>query len=371
MCTVFRNCRTPAGTSRRNGGASAGLADHLPAAPGVYLFRGPSDEVLYVGTSGQSAPAGPVLFLCRRDPRPDQAHGGAGRTSRPRGMRACAGGAHPRAAVDRRPSAAVQPAVTADRERSRWVTLTDEAFPRLSIVRTMPRTGRRGLPRPVQSRQAAQTAVEALQDAVPIRRCTAPDPARSIRTAALAPWPNSADAGRHAPARRTSCRTPDMSHRIRQLIDGDSDEILTVLRDRLTTLSRSGRFDQAALTRDRLSAPGSGSRPAAATGGVGRHRRDGRGPTRRLRRVGPDGHPIRPLRCRRPGTPRCRSRCRWSSCWWRLPKRFSRGPARCPGRRPRRRQRCCGGSNVRARGWCGRRLPGSARPPVPDDGARS
>ena len=28
------------------------LADHLPAAPGVYLFRGPNDEVLYVGTSG-------------------------------------------------------------------------------------------------------------------------------------------------------------------------------------------------------------------------------------------------------------------------------------------------------------------------------
>ena len=28
------------------------LADHLPAAPGVYLFRGPRDEVLYVGTSG-------------------------------------------------------------------------------------------------------------------------------------------------------------------------------------------------------------------------------------------------------------------------------------------------------------------------------
>jgi DNA polymerase-3 subunit epsilon len=29
----------------------APLADHLPSAPGVYLFRGPDDEVLYVGTS--------------------------------------------------------------------------------------------------------------------------------------------------------------------------------------------------------------------------------------------------------------------------------------------------------------------------------
>ena len=28
-----------------------GLADDLPNAPGVYLFRGPNDEVLYVGTA--------------------------------------------------------------------------------------------------------------------------------------------------------------------------------------------------------------------------------------------------------------------------------------------------------------------------------
>ena len=38
------------------------------------------------------------------------------------------------------------------------------------------------------------------------------------------------------------------------MIDGRSDEILRVLRERLTELSRSGRFDQAAVTRDRLSA---------------------------------------------------------------------------------------------------------------------
>ena len=42
--------------------------------------------------------------------------------------------------------------------------------------------------------------------------------------------------------------------RIGALVAGASDEVLLLLRDRLTNLSRSGRFDQAALARDRLSA---------------------------------------------------------------------------------------------------------------------
>ena len=35
------NCRTPAGTSAPERRRKRRLADHLPAAPGVYLFRGP------------------------------------------------------------------------------------------------------------------------------------------------------------------------------------------------------------------------------------------------------------------------------------------------------------------------------------------
>ena len=54
-----------------------------------------------------------------------------------------------------------------------WVTLTDEAFPRLSIVRCRP-AGRAVCLGPFTlPGWPPQTAVEALQDAVPIRRCTA------------------------------------------------------------------------------------------------------------------------------------------------------------------------------------------------------
>ena len=42
--------------------------------------------------------------------------------------------------------------------------------------------------------------------------------------------------------------------RITALVDGRSDEVLSALRNRLQSLSTDGRFDQAAVARDRLSA---------------------------------------------------------------------------------------------------------------------
>ena len=227
------------------------LADHLPAAPGVYLFRGPRDEVLYVGTSGNLHQRVRSYFsaaetrerikrmvtLAERVDHVECAH---------------ALEAHVR---EQRLIAIHQPPYN---RRSRkpgkisWVTLTDEPFPRLSIVRTAPARAAACLG-PFSSRLAAQTAVEALQDAVPIRRCTARirriDPDGS--PCALA------ELGRcGAPCSGAESELSYAAHidRIRELIDGRSDEILRMLRERLNELSRSGRFDQAALTRDRLSA---------------------------------------------------------------------------------------------------------------------
>ena len=53
--------------------------------------------------------------------------------------------------------------------------LTDEAFPRLSVVRT-PREGALG---PFRSRRLAETALEALLEAVPLRACSLRIPARN------------------------------------------------------------------------------------------------------------------------------------------------------------------------------------------------
>lgn len=225
------------------------LADHLPSAPGVYLFRGPSDEVLYVGTSGNLRQRVRSYF-------------GAGETrGRIKQMLTladrvdyveCAHAleAHVR---EQRLIAIHQPKYN---RRSRspnrvvWVVLTTETFPRLSIVATPP-AGRAGALGPFSSRAAASTAVEAIQDVVRIRRCSQ----RLSRTPSGSPCAL-AELGRcGAPCAGREGIDAYAGHvrQIAELVDGTSDDVLVRLRAELDRVSRQGRFDQAALLRDRLS----------------------------------------------------------------------------------------------------------------------
>lgn len=225
------------------------LADHLPSAPGVYLFRGPSEEVLYVGTSGN---------LRRRV----RSYFGAGETrGRIKQMLTlaervdhveCAHSleAHVR---EQRLIAVHQPKYN---RRSRspnkvlWVVLTAETFPRLSIVATPP-ADRPAALGPFFSREAATTAVEALQEVVRIRRCSQ----RLSRFPTGSPCAL-AELGRcGAPCAGLEDAVSYAVHarRIAELVHGSSDEVLTGLRTELERLSEEGRFDPAAVLRDRLS----------------------------------------------------------------------------------------------------------------------
>ena len=134
-----------------------GLADHLPSAPGVYLFRGARDEVLYVGTSGDLRRRVRSYFTA------------AERRRRVRDMVALASRvdavecAHALEAQVRelRLLGAHRPRFN---RRSRtpylawWLLLTDEPFPRLSVVRE-PRDGAFG---PFRSRKDAVAAMESV-----------------------------------------------------------------------------------------------------------------------------------------------------------------------------------------------------------------
>ena len=225
------------------------LADQLPSAPGVYLFRGPSEEVLYVGTSGN---------LRRRV----RSYFGAGETrGRIKQMLTlaervdhveCAHSleAHVR---EQRLIAVHQPKYN---RRSRspnkvlWVVLTAETFPRLSIVATPP-ADRPAVLGPFSSRKAATTAVEALQEVVRIRRCSQ----RLSRFPTGSPCAL-AELGRcGAPCAGLEDAVSYAVHarRIAELVHGSSDEVLTGLRTELERLSEEGRFDPAAVLRDRLS----------------------------------------------------------------------------------------------------------------------
>ncbi len=85
------------------------LADGVPSAPGVYLFRGAARRGALRRHERRPAAAGAQLLHLRRAAAPRARHGGAGRAGRHGRVRARAGGGGARAAADRGPPAPLQP----------------------------------------------------------------------------------------------------------------------------------------------------------------------------------------------------------------------------------------------------------------------
>ena len=147
------------------------LAEGLPHAPGVYLFRddrrpGPLRRHL-----ARPAHPGALLLHRLRDPVAD------GRDGRPRRavdgdrVRDPAGGRGARAAADRRAQAALQPAAPGIPEKVHFVKLTREPWPRLSLVRRVLDDDADYLG-PFGSRRAAEKCLAALHETFPVRQCT-------------------------------------------------------------------------------------------------------------------------------------------------------------------------------------------------------
>ncbi|MCJ7725203.1 MAG: DEDD exonuclease domain-containing protein, partial [Acidimicrobiia bacterium] len=145
------------------------LADSLPRRPGVYLFRDRNDEIFYVGKAKNLRTRVRSYFygdtrrkietmlreLDRIEHRVCETELEAEITElrlivahRPRHNRRSRPGKAPH-----------------------WIKLTDEPFPRLSVVRRPDGPGTL-LFGPYRGQQAARPVVEALWDALPIRRCT-------------------------------------------------------------------------------------------------------------------------------------------------------------------------------------------------------
>jgi len=225
-----------------------GLAEHLPNAPGVYLFRGAREEVLYVGTSGDLRRRVRSYFTA------------AERRRRVRDMVSLA------VRVD-----AVECAHTLEAQvrelrllgahrprfnrRSRtpylawWLVLTDEPFPRLSVVRE-PRDGAFG---PFRSRRDAVAAMESVQDALPVRRCTQRIPARNPTGSPCV----LAELGRCAApcaGRQSVADYALTAGAVTDLLAGRSDGALRDLAAEVDRLGAARRFEAAATHRDRLAA---------------------------------------------------------------------------------------------------------------------
>ena len=158
--------RVPATTRRKRF-----LADAMPSAPGVYVFKDRNGSPLYVGTSVDIRRRTRTYFTASETRRrmSDMVRLAESITpivcqtrleAQVRELRLIASHKPPYNARSRNP------------ERAVWVKLTSEAFPRLSIVSSMRADGADYVG-PFGSRSVAAEAVAAVHEVVPIRQCTA------------------------------------------------------------------------------------------------------------------------------------------------------------------------------------------------------
>ena len=226
------------------------LADGLPSAPGVYVFKDERGEPLYVGTSVDIRSRVRSYFTASEQRRRmDEMVRFATEvtpivcaTTLEAGVREVRLIAAHKPRYNRR---------SRHPERSWWLKLTDEAFPRLSIVRTV---GPDDLAYagPFRSRGSAEEAMAALHDAVPLRQClTRISPRRPTSACALA------DMGRCAAPCTGAVGVDEYAVTVADAVGvlvGDSREAVATVRERMRSLSASERFEEAAALRDRLAA---------------------------------------------------------------------------------------------------------------------
>jgi DNA polymerase-3 subunit epsilon len=219
------------------------LAAGLPHRPGVYLFRGPGSEVLYVGTA---------VDLRRRVA---QYFTGADPRGRMREMVALAQSvdhvecAHALEAGVRELRLLTAHAPPYNR-RSRfpqrwwWVVLTDEAFPRFSVVRA-PRAPAAG---PFGCRADAVATAALLARFTGIRTCTT----RLGRTATHGPGcPEREVSGCPAGRGLDSASYLPAVRRAADAITGRDHGALAAAIDEIGALAGLGRYESAARLRDR------------------------------------------------------------------------------------------------------------------------
>jgi DNA polymerase-3 subunit epsilon len=229
------------------------LADPLPHAPGVYLFKDARGEVLYVGKS-RDIRARVRNYFTASETR-----------SRMANMVALATKVQPIVCSTPLEAEVRELRLIAQHkprfnrrsrhpERAPWLKLTVEPFPRLSVVREVRDDAHHGAAYlgPFGSVQSAEKAMAALHEAFRIRQCTKRIPAR----------PN-ADAGACALAEMGRCGAPCTGAQsrdeyativadVRDAFLSDARSVVDAVLRRVNRHSAQQRFEDAATHRDRL-----------------------------------------------------------------------------------------------------------------------
>ncbi len=226
------------------------LAEHLPHAPGVYLFRDEQERVLYVGTSRDLRTRVRTYFTASET---------RSRMGEMVNLATSVTGiecATPLEASVRelRLIAAHKPRYnrrSRHPEKAHWLKLTVEPWPRLSLVRVVAEDGADYLG-PFGSRRTAEKCLAALHESFPVRQCTDRLPITPRRSPCvlaemdrcLSPCDGSASVDDYA----------DLVAHVRDALLHRADAVVESLAGRMARLAEEERFEEAGVHRDRLSA---------------------------------------------------------------------------------------------------------------------
>jgi DNA polymerase-3 subunit epsilon len=228
------------------------LTGRLPRTPGVYLFRDRGGRVLYVGKATNLRARVRSYFSSEDRRKVPQLL----REVESIDVVPCD---HPLEAAVREVRLIHEHEPRFNRQAKAWrsyafLKLTlDERFPRLAVVRDQRDDAARYVG-PFRSMSAAQSVREAIESAVPLRRCTrrigrsatlSGDPCLpAVLGAAMCPCTGACAAGDYA----------RVVAQVRAGLDGQPAQLLDPLERRMHALAAVERFEEAAITRDRLAA---------------------------------------------------------------------------------------------------------------------
>lgn len=226
--------------------AKRSLAAGLPRTPGVYLFKGPGGEVLYVGTSNNlqrrvrnyftgSETRGRMKEMVSLAVAVDHVECAHALEAGVRELRLLCAHIPPYNRRSKFP------------KKGWWIVATTEAFPRLSVVRS-PAPGSIG---PFSVRADAADSAALISEFASIRTCTRRIPRSGTHGQDC---PATAVGGCAAAAAGTvdALQYTGAPARFSALAAGADNALLEAIRHRITTLADSELFESAARLRDRL-----------------------------------------------------------------------------------------------------------------------
>lgn len=237
------------------------LADGIPSDPGVYVFHDANQRPLYVGKS-KNMRKRVMSYFTAAETRGRMNH----MVELANSVTSISCHTELEAAIrelrminDLKPRFNIR---SRNPERTAFVGLTNDRFPRLSIVRSPDlQDSQRAIIGPFRTREVAQLAIDAVHDTVQLRQCTQRITSRTQGTACalyemkkcIAPCLDGSDIEPYN----------TIADQARHIFLNDPSPVVTTLSERLAHLVSDERFEEASVIRDRVNALSSGVHRAA------------------------------------------------------------------------------------------------------------